>query len=152
MKKLWGLLLFPAISFGATTATLVIKGTIPSILSIDVAAEPIATSLPLTTAQTNTKIATVTERCNSASGYSVSIVSTNLGKLVRNPTNFVNYTLTYNNQSVNLTSANGTTFTNVFTNAAPINKDLNISYSAANENNIVSGDYTDNITFTITAN
>jgi hypothetical protein len=138
--------------FAATTATLQLKGTIAPILSIAIAPETIATSLPLDTSQTNTKIATVTERSNNSNGYSVTIVSTNLGKLVRNATTFVNYTMTYDNQVISLGSPSGSTFSNVFTNAAPVNKDIKISYTALNENLAVSGDYVDVVTFTITAN
>lgn len=135
----------------ATTATLQLKGTIPQLLSIAATPEPIATALPLETSQSSTKIATVTEQSNSQAGYSVTITSQNLGKLVRSANSFLNYSLTYAGQSVNITTVAGQTFSNSFVNASPQQKDLRISYNGLS-NAAAAGDYTDVLTFTITAN
>ncbi len=70
-------------SMAATTATLLLKGTVPQVLSIAVTAEPVASNLPLATTQSNTKVASVNERSNSNTGYKVTISSANQGKLVR---------------------------------------------------------------------
>lgn len=150
MKLLALLILVPTFVGAATNATLFLKGTIPSILSIAVTAETVATSLPLTTSQTATKIATVTERSNNLNGYSVNIVSANLGKLVLNPANYIPYSLTYNNLAVNLSGATGQTFSNSFVSAAAVDKDVKITYTGVS--NAVAGDYSDTLTFTITAN
>jgi len=132
----------------ATTGMLFLKGTVPSILSIAIAPEPLASTLPLDASQSGALIAVVTERSNSKDGYKIQISSQNLGKLVLNATHFVPYTLTYGGQAVNLTT--GTEFNRSFVSAAPIDKNVNISYTG--NTNLPAGDYTDNITFTITAN
>ena len=152
MKYILSILFIINSSFAATTATLNLKGTIPEILEISIAPEPLATVLPLGTTQTNTKIATFTERSNNLLGYKITVVSQNLGKLVRDANNFINYTLSYDNQSIDLSSAPGTTFNNNFTNAADKNKDIKISYTGVDETNTVAGDYVDSVTFTITGN
>lgn len=148
--KLILLLLLSLPTFAATTANLVITGFVPAILSISVAPEIIATTLPLDITQTNTKIATVTERSNNHAGHKVTIVSANQGKLLLDVTNFVIYTLTYNNLPVNL--AGTTTFNYVFTNASPQLRDVKISYNGTPNEDMANGSYTDTLTFTIIAN
>jgi hypothetical protein len=134
-------------SFAATTATLQLKGSVPSILEVSVSPETVATSLPLETTQTSTKVGTVTERSNSKTGYKVTVSSTNQGKLVLDATNFVPYTLTYNGNAVNLA---GQTFSYVFTSSAPVQRDVMISYTGNEE--LATGDYVDTVTFTIAVN
>jgi hypothetical protein len=136
----------------ATTAVLNLKGTIPEILEVSVVPEPINLTLPLGTTQVNTKIATFTERSNNLAGYKITVTSQNLGKLVKDANNFVTYTMTYDNQPINLSSALGSEFNNNFTNAAPKNKDIKINYTGVDESNMVAGDYVDSVTFTITGN
>lgn len=138
------------IAYAATSATLLLKGSVPAILSIAVAPEPIALLLPLNISQTGTKIATVTERSNNHSGYKVTIASANGGKLTRSATDFIVYTITYGGAAVTLTGA--TEFDNAFANAAPVDKDVRISYVGVPHNQLESGDYTDSLTFTIAAN
>jgi hypothetical protein len=137
-------------AFGATTGTLNLKGTVPSILSLEISPETVATALPLDTTQTNTKIASVTERSNNKDGYKVTVTSTNQGKLVLDSENYIPYSLTYDNSPVNL--AETAEFNNSFTNAGPQEKDVKISYTGAEHSARIAGDYTDTITFTIVAN
>lgn len=139
-------LLFTSSAFAATTATLFLKGTIAPVFSISISPEASATTLPLGTSQTNLKVGTISESSNYESDYKISITSTNLGKLKKNSTNFVVYTLKYNNSDVDLTT--GADFTFAGTNNAQ--KDLRISYLAGE--NLVAGDYTDTLTFTIAVN
>lgn len=131
----------------STVATLVLQGIVPAILNISVAAEPIATSLPLDTTQLNTKIATIQERSNNASGYKVQISSTNFGALT-NGSESIPYSLTYDNQNVVLTSPDEFSHSVTGTNS----RDLKISYNGEDNENRESGDYTDTLTFTISAN
>lgn len=141
------LLTLPA--FSATTGVLNLKGTIAQILEVSIVPETLATTLPLTTSQSNVKIATITERSNSHTGYKVSVSSQNLGKLKRSSgTDFLIYTITYNNNAVNLIT--GQTFTYSFTNAAPIDREVKITYTGTDS--LTAGDYTDSITFTIATN
>src|SRR3954463_6402803 len=78
-----------AAAFAGTSATLFIKGQIAQQLNISVAPESIASSLDLTSTQSNTKVAVVTEKSNSNTGYKVSISSQNLGVLKNNQSTFV---------------------------------------------------------------
>ena len=130
-----------------TMATLNLKGTVAPILDISLTPETNALLLPLEQSQSNLKIGTVFERSNYSGGYKVQISSVNQGNL-RNGTNSLTYSLTYNGNGVNLVS--GQIFTHSFTNAAVKEREVRISYTA--DQNLAAGDYTDNVTFTISAN
>ncbi len=155
MKNFTAALLLTTLTTGALAATsgqLLLKGNVPRLLSITVTPETIASSLPLNTTQANTKVATVNEKSNSNTGYKVSIASANAGKLVHESvaSSSINYTLSYNSNSVNLVS--GQTFT--YSSAASVNsnRDVKISYTGVPHENLVEGDYADTVTFTIAAN
>ena len=138
-------------TFAATSANLLIKGTVPSVVSIAVVAETIATSLPLDLTQSNTRVAKVTEKTNAVNGYKVTVESVNKGKLLRSGgTEQFGYNLAYNGQALNLITP------------APINysssvkgeqvRDVNISYTGIPSESMVAGDYVDTVTFSIAAN
>lgn len=143
---------FSAFSVGpGTSDTLLLKGNVPSRLSIQVSAEAIASNLPLDTTQTNTKVATVLEKSNSNSGYKVTISSANQGALVRdNGSEQFPYTLSYDGSALDLSSD----VEQVHSSAAAVaaSKDLEISYTGVDPEDMVEGDYTDTITFSIAAN
>jgi hypothetical protein len=65
-----------------------------------------------------------------------------------NGTKFLNYQLSFNDVDVNLTT--GTAFDYPFTNAAPINRNVKITYTGSST--LPAGDYTDSVTFTIASN
>jgi hypothetical protein len=145
------LLSFNRMLLMATVATLILKGVIPSILSITITADPLATTLALNTTQSNTKVATVQEKSNSSSGYKITIDSTYNGKLVRaGGTEYVAYTMTYGGQNVDLTT--NYEITNLASAAVSNNKDIKISYTGIPEDQLVAGSYGDTVTFTISAN
>jgi hypothetical protein len=141
-----------ATSMAATTATLVLKGTVPSVLSISLVAETLATNLPLSVTQTASKVATVTEASNSATGYKVTLSSINSGKLIRsNGTEQFPYTLTYGSQGgINLSSQ--FVISNPQAGAVNRTQDVKISYQGVASEQMVAGDYVDTVTFTIAAN
>jgi hypothetical protein len=138
-------------AFASLTGTLLLRGNVPSLLSIEVTAESNATALDLSTSQTNLKVATVQEKSNSNQGYNVTITSANSGNLVRSggSENFA-YTMTYNGAAVNL--GTGSTFNNAAAAAVAVNKDVNISYTGIDFDDLVAGDYEDTITFTMASN
>lgn len=153
MKKwiLTALTLTSTTAFAATTGTLLLKGTVAVKVDIDVAAEAIASTLPLSVSQTNTKIASVREKSNSNSGYKVTISSANLSNLKRaSGTQLFPYTLKYAGVALNLASP----VVQSYTTAASVNvsKDLTISYTGVPAEDMIAGDYTDTVTFTIAAN
>lgn len=142
---------FTANAMAATSATLLIKGNVPDIMSIQITPEVVASNLPLNQTQTNTKLAMVQEKSNSSTGYKVTIGSANNGKLVRsNGTEEFPYTLSYNSQPLDL---NGPVMIeNPEVAAVTKNREVTISYTGVAEEQMVAGDYGDTITFTISAN
>jgi hypothetical protein len=155
MKKLitlTALTLITSSALAATTGSLLIRGSVPALLSIDVTPTALATTLPLDTTQTGAKVATVNEKSNSNSGYQVSISSANLGKLVHESvaSSFINYSLSYDGSSIDL--ANGQTYTFASASSVDTNKDIEISYTGVPHESLIQGDYSDTVTFTIAAN
>lgn len=153
MKKIISAIALTAIttsSFAATSGTLLLKGTIAPILSIDVTPEAIASTLDLTASPSNLKVATVQEKSNSNTGYKVTISSANLGVLKNGSDDSVTYTMTYDNLAVDLASPD--TQTHSAAAAVAVNKDVKISYTGRPQEELVAGDYSDTITFTIAAN
>lgn len=138
--------------FAATSGTLILKGTVPALLSISVTPEALASTLPLDTTQVDSKVATVNEVSNSNTGYQVSISSANQGKLVHETvgTSSINYSLKYDGSSVNLST--GEDFTYATAASVNANKDLDISYTGVSHGNLIQGDYADTVTLTISAN
>ncbi|MGE3611696.1 MAG: fimbrial protein [Bacteriovoracaceae bacterium] len=150
-KSLFALLITTSFSaLAGPTGSLLVKGVVPQILDVLVSGESIASNLPLNTTQTNTKIATIQEKSNSASGYKITISSANSGKLVRNGgSQIFNYTMSYNGQPLTLTSP--VVLNNPGAAAVTTSKNLNISYSGVPHDQLVAGDYLDTITFAIAA-
>lgn len=139
-------------AMAATTGTLILKGTVPQELSIEVEAEAVAAALPLDTTQTDTLVAVVTEKSNSNTGYNVSISSDNSGELVHETvsSSSIAYTLKYDGSAIDLSS--GDNFVHSFPTGASNDRDIEISYTGVPHADLVEGDYTDTVTFTIAAN
>lgn len=154
MMKLLLALTLTTLSLGAmaqTSATLILKGQVAQVLKITLVEETLARNLPLSTTQTNSKVATVTETSNSASGYKVTLSSTNNGKLTRvNGTEKFPYTLSYGSQ----TGMDLTTPQSISNPALALarTQDVKISYQGVPAEQMTAGDYTDTVTFTIAAN
>lgn len=146
MKLLLALLItLPA--YSATVASLQLKGTVPVKLSVSIVPETIALTLPLDVSQTGTLISTVTEKSNNSAGYKITITSENLGNL-KNGTELFPYSLTYGGENVTLELP--TEFTR--TNRGTTESEVRITYTGTEHDDLVSGDYTDSVTFTIQAN
>jgi len=154
MKKLLTTILALASvsSFAATSGNLLLKGTVPALLSIDVSAEALAASLPLDTTQTDSKVATINEKSNSNTGYKVNITSSNAGSLVHESvsSSFITYALSYDGSAVDL--VNGDEFVFGTSSSVDVNKDVDISYTGVPHENLIEGEYTDTVTFAISAN
>jgi hypothetical protein len=134
-----------------TSDTLLLKASVGSRLSIAVRAEQIASNLPLETSQINTKVATVHERSNSKSGYKVTISSANGGKLVREKgSQQFPYSLSYDDNSLDL--SNSVEITHSEAKSASVHKDVKISYTGVSSEDMVQGEYSDIVTFGISAN
>lgn len=138
-------------SIAATSGSLLLKGQVSPVLSITVTPETIAATLPLASSQVDTKVATVNEQSNLFGGYKVKVTSQHGGSLARiGGSELFPYSLKYNGQAVNLASTQTFPFLNAgITN---INKDVTISYTGKSAATMVAGEYTDTVSFEISAN
>lgn len=150
MKKLFTALMITTFTFAGTTAQLNLKGTIGQVVDISISADAGATTLDLTTTASDLKVADVTEQSNSNTGYSVTVTSANGGNLEHSNGDQFPYTMKYDGSAVDLSS--GSTFTNGTTGLIDTTKEASVSYTGQAASTLVSGDYTDTVTFTISAN
>jgi hypothetical protein len=138
---------------GPTSGNLLLKGTVPQILQITVESLG-ADALDLSVAETGKVIANVTEKSNKKGGYSILLSSANNGVLksgdVAN-TDTVPYQIAYGafNAQPSTTPANAVTVAGKTTGLGTI-RDVLISY-AAPASLLYADDYTDTLTFTISA-
>lgn len=145
-------LAFSFSSIAATTATLNLKGTIDEKMSIEVANDTLALDLDLTTTASDLKIAEVIEKSNRKAGYKVAISSANNGVLKNGTDDEVAYTLKYGSTSLVLDGSDEIVYANQRALGAGETRDIKISYTGQAEEELVSGDYTDTVTFVISAN
>jgi len=136
--------------FSATTGTLSLSGTVAPVTSISVVADANASSLPVGSAVTNLKIATVVELTNNKAGYTVVLSSANGGLLKQagGPDSLA-YALRYDGQAVSF--AGGSALVSDVasrTGGAGVAKELDISFASAFLN---ADSYSDTLTFTISA-
>ena len=150
MKMLLLLLLMSSPVYSATVGSLALTGIIPKKVEISVTPAPSASSLDLETTQTNLSVGTLTGKSNSVAGYKISVSSANLGKLKHTvtPTQFVNYTLRIATTPIDLTTGGFINYVGVGT----YTKDVNISYTGVDGFLFDNGNYTDTVTFTVSAN
>lgn len=147
------LLALTTTSYAATTGTLLLQGVVTQKISVSVTPASAASTLDLTSNQTDLSVASVNEISNSKTGYKLTISSANLGKLKRTDGSDVfAYSMKYNGSAVALGSAAGTTITNSSAAAVNANKSVTISYTGAAAETMVEGTYADTVTFTIAAN
>ncbi len=153
MKKFIALSL-ATLSFSALAATqadLILKGLVAQILEISIVHETVAGNLDLSQAASNVKVATLTERSNYHTGYTIKAASLNGGKLINtvDSTSFVNYSLSYNGSPIPLNSTPSLIYS-TSTLRGTFTKDLHISYNAPS--NLSAGSHEDTVQFTIEAN
>lgn len=161
-NKISLLLLVATLAIGlsaATTGNLTLTGVVNGVLDITVTPEAAATGLDLVTSQTDLKVATINEKSNKSSGYTVMLESAN-AKSASSATPTLNsisgngdslsYSLKYNGSAVTFTNGVATvTDSTATTSATGVNKDLLISY--VGDNSLSEGSYEDTLTFTIAA-
>ncbi len=138
-----------AIAAPGPSATLELKGSIDKKVSIDLIDDTGADSLDLVAGAAAVKIATLTERSTSKDGYTVSISSANGGELL-NGSESITYSITYGGEAVDLDAGSDLPRTTRALGAG-VDKDVEITFAAQDEEATVSGDYTDTITFSIAA-
>lgn len=140
-------------AFAATSDDLKLKGKVPKKLSILVTPDPIALNLDLEASPTALLVASVNEKSNSSTGYKITADSLNDGKLVNQSDNTqtITYSMTYDGNAVDLSTTDEVK--TVTTSAVhEDDSDVTIAYTGAPHETRVEGNYTDTITFTISAN
>lgn len=156
MKKLAiiaGLLLASS-SYAATTGSLLLKGNVAAAISIDVTAQAgVNDALDLSVTATDLKVAEVAEHSNASSGYNITVQSQNSSSLKNGTIDSLAYTLKYAGSSVDLSSGTAAV-AKTDNSAAVINatSDVEISYTGKPAAEMVQGEYSDTLTFTISAN
>ncbi len=156
MKTIIPLLIFILISLsanGATTGSALLQGKVQTRVSIEVFPESIATTLDLSTTQTDLKVASYREKSNTILGaYRVTFTSVNLGKLKRTDgAEVFPYTLKYDGNTLNLSTTSGTSYDRWSIFPVNILRNLTISYTGKPLEQMVAGTYQDTITLQITA-
>lgn len=145
--------------FGQTndTAGITLTGVVQEKVEVTVTAESGSSSLDLTTNQTDLKVATVTEYCNMAGGYTLDIqtstASASPSFYSPTTTQELVYSVKYDGNVVTFDS-NGLAddvSSGTQTTSGALSKDLTISYSGSSAALTAASDYSDTLTFTITS-
>src|SRR5690606_26959910 len=119
--------LFATSVLASTTGTLVLSGVVPSILTLEVNAEAVASNLDLETTQVDLNVGELVVSSNSNTGYQVSVASDNLGQLDHSSeSSNIPYTLKVDGSLVDL--SNGDTIVGSG-NVSGLSQDLEISYT-----------------------
>lgn len=155
MKKLITTILLFILSTPAMSATsgfFLLRTEVPRRVSISILPASVASSLDLSTTQTNLKVANATAKSNSRTGFKVTFTSANLGNLRRVSGNEVfPYSMKVDGLDVGLSTASGTTFNVDQTAPMTISRDITISYTGKPLETMMEGTYLDTVTLTIAA-
>lgn len=156
MKKLLIALLtlaFTSSAMAATTGSLTIQGVVPAVVAITVTGQGTYNNLSLSTTAADLLVANVVEQSNDGLGYKVTVASANAGLLKNGTLGQVTYTAKYNATVFTLsTTPVQVTNQGPQTTVVNVTKPLVISYTGVPAVNMMSGTYSDTLTFTITAN
>lgn len=129
---------------GVPSGNFRLRGTIA--LSCTIAVEDLGLSLALNAGESAKTVGSVTETCNSGSGYKITLASANAGQLKSGP-NAIAYSVGYDNGSaVALTTALAVDRAN-----AQFAKKSALTVTIAASDQYIAGDYADSITVTIAA-
>jgi len=151
----------PASHVLADSVTLSVVGRMAELLDIYSVREPGIRYMDLTATESGRLLATVNERSNSSTGYTVSVRSANLAADVSgatepyfahtSATGTLEYTLTYGGSAVAGWASGVSTVTDSVSTTAPewLSRELRISYSGSAT--LPAGDYEDILTITISA-
>lgn len=140
-------------------ATLVLSGSVAANCTVSITEFNSPQSLDLGVAQTDLKVAEVTERCNDKDGYTVTVRSANAFTASSSQARLesaddpevVDYTLEYDAVAVAFTNGDSTvTDSNSKTGGTGITKDLTLTY-LVNANLASDTTYTDTLTVTLAA-
>lgn len=152
MKTLLFALLFTTQAFAATSGTLLLKGAVPAVLELIVTPTPLATTLPLNTTQNQAHVADLTVRWNTVAGARISVSSANAGQLRHTTVTSSVIAYTLHSPDVGTFSvATPQSYDAAVAGPQDITRAININYTGVPYDQLVEGDYTDTLTFTISA-
>ncbi|KPF81915.1 hypothetical protein IP70_22810 [alpha proteobacterium AAP38] len=133
----------PALAQNAS-GTIQLKGNVA--LSCTIAVQDLNQSLALKAGETAKTVGSVTETCNSGSGYKITLASANAGKLKSG--NFtINYTVSYDNGSVGALTSQMV----IDRATAQFGKKSDLKVTVPASDQYIAGDYADTVTVTIAA-
>lgn len=128
----------------ATTGTIKLNGRVDLACSVGVV--DLNQSLNLVGGDSNKTVGTVTETCNSGTGYRISLTSENSGKLKAGTGAEIAYTVSYDGQNRGLAGG-----IDLDRNKPEFNKQVELKVSVQGSNQHVAGTYADTVTITIAA-
>lgn len=155
MKKFITLaaLALTATAFANNTGTLLLKGVVAEEVSLAVTAETAATTLDLSASPTNLKVAAVNEKSNTNTGYKIELKSVNGGLLKNGSLDSLAYEIAYGGGSfVSPTTVDQAVKTQNVADVYDVDSDVLIRYTGKPAVEMVEGEYSDTLTFTISAN
>ncbi|HEY3920367.1 MAG TPA: spore coat protein U domain-containing protein [Stellaceae bacterium] len=151
------LVLANSFAYAGNTVNIALSSTVANACSLATSTSSVTLGDLQVTPANNTPVATLTEACNDAAGYSVKLASANATsgsqlflKGTTNATNTINYSLSYNNAAVTYSggTATITTSTSPTTSATGVTKSLNITTPAGF---YATDTYADTLTITLSA-
>jgi ABC-type sulfate transport system substrate-binding protein len=161
MKKIIAItsamLTLATVSFGQSSASLTVSGTVAAINTITIASQAGYNALDLVNGETAKLVGIATERSNDKLGYRVTLSSANAGSTSQAflagtgvNTDVVNYSISYDGSAVTLSSGSAiVTSATGRTGTAGVTKNLNITFAGGW---LAADTYSDTITLTIAGN
>lgn len=141
-------------SYAASTGTLLLQGTVPSVNDIAITPDPNATALNITGGETDKLVAAVSESSNSLSGYHIEMSSMNAGQLrhTSDMTKQTAYTVSYDGGSAVALTAVPQTVKNVASLPGLTTVSSNVNANVVAFPSAPNGTYQDTVTIAIVAN
>ena len=139
----------PGFAAAGDSGALQLHGLVPLACSIQVDPTQAATSLDLSSSYTDVAVASVTETCNSSTGYTIEVYSLGNGSFL-GELDAVSYVLKYDETEADLSSS-GVLVSNAAVRTGPtgVTKAVTVSYAAATSQS--GGTYVDTLVFTVAA-
>ncbi len=140
----------PGFAAAGDSGALQLRGQVPLACSIQVDPTQAATSLDLSSSQTDVAVASVTESCNSPTGYTIEVSSLGSGSFL-GELDAVSYMLKYDDTQADLSGVGSVLVTSAADRTGPagVTKAVTVSYAAATSQ--VGGTYEDTLVFTVAA-
>lgn len=137
-------------SFGASSGTITLSGTIPAVTSIVLTGVNSYSSLDLSTTQSDLTVVNVREINNTTQGYTVKVASGNVGAFKNGTLGSLPYSAKYNGVGVILSATPQVVTSSPASNSVVnVVKNFTISYSGVVPESQMTGVYSDTLTFTI---